>query len=86
LAAFTAGYISLFAGAIFTATELGIQPLIAVSPDGRPLYSPYPLSVAIPVMAIGNLLVFGIVEGLITALLFKYFCKHNINLIEILKA
>lgn len=86
IAAFFAGHISLFTGALFTAVELGIQPLIAVSSQGHPLYSPYPLSVTIPVMAIENLLIFGIIEGIITALLFKYFCKHNIELVEVLKS
>ncbi len=85
IAAFFSGYLSLCLAAIVTATELGIQPLIAVSPQGQPLHSPYPLSVAIPVMATENLLVFGIVEGLITAILFKYFYKNNPDLIEVIK-
>jgi cobalt/nickel transport system permease protein len=85
IAAFFAGYISLCIAAIVTAVELGIQPLIAVSPQGQPLHSPYPLSIALPVMAIENLLVFGIVEGIITAILFKYFYKNNNDLIEVIK-
>ncbi|MDI6800715.1 MAG: cobalt transporter CbiM [Thermodesulfovibrionales bacterium] len=76
-AAFLAGYIGLTVSAIVTAIEFGIQPLIAVSPDGRPLYAPYPLSVAVPVMALEHLLLFGIIEGVVTAMLLKYFIKHE---------
>jgi len=85
IAAFLAGYISLCTGAIVTAIELGIQPLIAVSPEGQSLNSPYSLSIALPVMAIENLLVFGIVEGLLTTLLFTYFYQNNKYFIEVLK-
>ena len=81
VAAFLSGYIGLLVAALFTAVELGIQPLIAMGPDGRPLYAPYPLSVAIPAMAIEHLFPFGIVEGLVTVLLLKYFLKHEHDLV-----
>lgn len=81
VAAFLSGYIGLSISAIVTAIEFGIQPLIAMSPDGRPLYAPYPLSVAVPVMAAEHLLLFGIVEGIVTVLLLKYFLKHEPGLI-----
>ena len=61
--------------------QLGIQPLIAHAPDGQPLYAPYPLSVALPVMALEHLLLFGIIEGVVTLLLFKYFLKNEPELI-----
>ncbi len=76
-AGFFAGYIGLSLSAIVTAVEFGIQPLIAPASDGRPLYAPYPLSVAVPVMALEHLLLFGIIEGVITAMLLKYFIKHE---------
>ncbi|WP_333654822.1 cobalt transporter CbiM [Dissulfurispira sp.] len=81
VASFLSGYIGLSISAIVTAIEFGIQPLIAMSPDGRPLYAPYPLSVAVPVMALEHLLLFGIVEGIVTVLLLKYFLKHEPELI-----
>jgi len=81
VASFLSGYIGLSISAIVTAIEFGIQPLIAMSPDGRPLYAPYPLSVAVPVMALEHLLLFGIVEGILTVLLLKYFLKHEPELI-----
>jgi len=84
VSAFLSGYLGLLAAALFTAAELGIQPLIATGADGRPLYAPYPLSVAIPAMAIEHLLAFGVVEGLVTMLLLKYFLKHEHDLIHAL--
>src|SRR4030043_1821519 len=65
-AAFLAGWFGLSVAAVVAGFEFGIQPMIASRPDGRPLYAPYPLSVAVPVMALEHMLVFGIVEGLVT--------------------
>lgn len=81
-AAFFSGYVSITVSAVIVALQLGIQPLIAHASDGTPLYSPYPLSVALPVMALEHLLLFGIVEGMVTVLLFKYFMKNEPELIQ----
>ena len=67
--------------AILTGVEFGIQPMIASGPDGKPLYAPYPLTIAVPAMAIEHLLVFGVVEGLVTASILKYFVKHESDLV-----
>jgi cobalt/nickel transport system permease protein len=80
-AAFLSGYIGLLFAALVTAIEFGIQPFIATGADGRPLYAPYPLSIAVPAMLIEHLLIFGIVEGLVTMLLLKHFLKHERNLV-----
>lgn len=72
-----AGYVAVNAAALAAAFELGIQPLIAHASDGRPLYAPYPLSVAIPAMALPHLLFFGLVEALGTALIVNYIFKTN---------
>ena len=85
ISAFLAGYISLVFASIITAIEFGIQPIIASSPSGEALYAPYPLKVAVPVMAIEHLILFGIVEGIVTLLLFKYFYKNNKDIIEVIK-
>jgi cobalt/nickel transport system permease protein len=79
--AFTAGYISLVLTAILTAVEFGIQPMIASTSDGKALYCPYDLSIAIPAMAIEHLLFFGIVEGILTAIIVNYFLKNEPGLI-----
>lgn len=81
VASFLSGYIGISISAIVTAIEFGIQPLIAVSADGKPLYAPYPLSVAVPVMALEHLLLFGIIEGIVTAMLLKYFIRHEPEII-----
>ncbi len=77
IAGFFSGYLSLVLASILTATEFGIQPLIASSPDGKALYCPYDLSVSIPAMATGHMLIFGVAEGLITAMIVRYFFKHE---------
>jgi len=81
VAAFLAGYLGLVIAALFTALEFGIQPLIATAANGRPLYAPYPLSVAVPAMVLEHLFPFGMVEGLVTMLLLKYFLKHEPDLV-----
>ena len=81
VAAFLSGYLGLLVAALFTAVELGIQPLIATGVDGRPLYAPYPLSLAVPAMALGHMILFAIVEGLVTMLLLKYFLKYEHDLV-----
>ena len=81
VAAFLSGYLGLVVAALFAAVEVGIQPLIATGVDGRPLYAPYPLSIAVPTMALEHLFPFGIVEGLVTMLLLKYFLKHEHDLV-----
>lgn len=86
IAAFLSGYVGLSVAAVFTGFEFGIQPLLATAPDGRPLYAPYPLSVALPAMALEHLLLFGIVEGVVTVLLFRYFARHEPALIYSLRA
>jgi cobalt/nickel transport system permease protein len=85
IAAFLAGWISLSVAAVVTGFEFGIQPMIASGPDGKPLYAPYPLSIALPVMALEHMLVFGIVEGMVTALILKYFVKNERELVYAMK-
>lgn len=72
VAGFVAGYLALNVAALYTAIMFGLQPLIASAPDGRPLYAPFPLSVAVPAMALPHLLLFGVVEGMATALIIRH--------------
>lgn len=81
IAAFLSGYVGLVIASISTGIQFGIQPLIAHAADGQPLYAPYPLSVAVPVMAVEHLILFGLIEGLVTVLLFRWFWKHDRELI-----
>lgn len=65
------GWVGLNAAAFTTALMFGIQPLLHVAADGRALYSPYPLSVAVPAMMIEHLFLFGPVEALVTGLVVR---------------
>jgi len=84
LAAFLSGYIGLVVAALVTAIEFGIQPLIA-SEAGKPLYAPYGLEVAVPAMAIEHLVLFGIIEGLVTLIVFRVFVKRDPDLVYVMK-
>jgi cobalt/nickel transport system permease protein len=84
-ASFAAGYLSLVLTAILTGIELGLQPLIAAGPDGRALYAPYDLSIAVPAMALGHLALFGVMEGLVTALVVYYFYRSESQMIYAIK-
>lgn len=82
VAAAAAAYASLNASAFLTAVELGIQPLIEKSAAGEPLYAPYPLAVTIPAMLFGHIVLFGIVEAIVTALVLRYFQKNEREMVK----
>jgi len=71
------GYIGLNAAAIATGFEFGIQPILATDVAGHAMYAPYPLHVAVPVMAAEHLLVFGVVEAVVTGLVIAYIQKSD---------
>jgi len=78
IAAALAGYISINLAALATALLLGIQPLIATSASGQPLYFPYSLKVTVMAISGAHLLFFGLVEGLVTLLTAAYLANSNI--------
>ena len=80
-----AGYVGLNMAALTTAVMFGLQPLLARSPDGRPLFFPYPLEIAVPVIAIQHLLVFGVLEAVLTALLVIYFQRSDPAMLDLVK-
>ena len=77
IAAAVAAYFSLSISALIAGIEFGIQPIVEKSASGQPLYSPFPLSVAVPAMLGEHMVVFSIVEAVVTALVIKYFQKNN---------
>ena len=85
VAAFLAGYIGLSVAALLTGFEFGIQPMIAAGPDGKPLYAPYPLAIAVPAMVLEHMILFSVVEGMVTALILKYFVKNESGLVYAMK-
>jgi len=77
-----AGYIGINVSALFTAVELGLQVILHTGPDGRPLYSPFPLEITIPAIMIEHLAIFGFVEGAFTAFSLAYITKAHPELVR----
>jgi len=78
-----AGYVGLNAGALLTGIEFGIQPLLYHTASGQALYFPYPLSIAVPAMALEHLLFFGFIELIVTALVIRYFQQNDPEMLRI---
>lgn len=72
VAAAIGGWMGLNCAALTAALMFGMQPLLHTAADGRALYAPYPLSVAVPAMMLGHLTLFGVVEALITGLVVHF--------------
>jgi cobalt/nickel transport system permease protein len=81
IAAAVAGYLSLTLAALCTGFEFGIQPILNHTPEGVPLYMPYPLSVTVPAMVLEHALGFSILEALITALIFAYIQRTDTSIL-----
>ncbi|MBU4335460.1 MAG: energy-coupling factor ABC transporter permease, partial [Actinobacteria bacterium] len=79
VAAGVAGYIGINAAGLATAIELGIQPLIAHTADGTPLYSPYGLAQTIPAMALAHLTIAGAAETILTVGVFAYLAHADVR-------
>ncbi len=75
-------YMGINLAALLTALELGIQPMLHVGADGRPLYNPFPLTVTIPALMIGHILLFGFVEATVTVLVLVYLRRSYPELIR----
>ncbi|MBF0494653.1 MAG: energy-coupling factor ABC transporter permease, partial [Candidatus Omnitrophica bacterium] len=81
-AAGIAGYFSLNGAALLTALECGIQPLLHHTATGQALYCPFGLKTAVFAMMGGNLLVFGWIEAIVTALVVKFLQKQSPDLVK----
>ncbi|BCV22143.1 cobalt transporter CbiM [Moorella sp. Hama-1] len=86
IAAAVAGFVGLNLAALAAAVEFGLQPLLFHTAGGVPLYSPYPLNMAVPAMALAHLLVAGPAEGLITGLVVRYLQRVNSGLLRLYPA
>ncbi|MHB0912925.1 MAG: cobalt transporter CbiM [Armatimonadota bacterium] len=75
------GYVGLNAAALAAGIEFGIQPALAHDASGLALYAPYSLSVAVPAMTLEHLLLFGIVEAVVTGLVVTYIQKTDSSLL-----
>jgi cobalt/nickel transport system permease protein len=81
IGAAVAGYVALNVAALSTAVMFGIQPVLAHDAAGHALYAPYPLKIAVPAMALEHLLVFGIVEAVLTGLVVAYLQRTDVSLL-----
>ena len=81
VAGFVAGYAAINVAAFLTAVEFGIQPLLFTDANGVPLYSFYPLSVAIPAMMLGHLTFAGLAEGIVTGGVIAYLQRADPSLL-----
>ena len=70
LGAIIGSYCGINLAALMAGFELGIQPLIAHTASGAPLYNPYPLAVTIPAMCFAHLAVAGWIEAFFTVYAF----------------
>ncbi len=68
LAAAAGGYVGLNAAALSASLMFGLQPLLAHDAAGRPLYAPFGLAIAVPIMMAEHLLLFGVVEAVVTGM------------------
>ena len=70
--------------AIAVGIELGVQPAL-FNDNGRPLYSPYDIGVAVPAMLIAHMFGASLVEGIITGLGLAYMQQHHPEYLTSLK-
>ena len=69
-------YVGITVAALLVGIELGVQPAL-FNAEGRPLYSPYGLEVAVPAMLVAHLFGASLVEGIITGLGLAYLQQHH---------
>ncbi|MCC4371638.1 cobalt transporter CbiM [Limosilactobacillus reuteri] len=75
LGAIIGSYCGINLAALMAGFELGIQPLIAHTASGAPLYNPYPLAVTIPAMCFAHLAVAGWIEAFFTYVVYVFVKK-----------
>ncbi len=75
LGAIIGSYCGINLAALMAGFELGIQPLIAHTASGAPLYNPYPLAVTIPAMCFAHLAVAGWIEAFFTYVVYTFVKK-----------
>lgn len=82
VAAGLGGYVGINLSALCAAVEFGLQPGLFHDAAGAPLYSPYPLSVALPAMLIGHLTFAGMAEAIISGGLVAYLQRADATLLQ----
>jgi cobalt/nickel transport system permease protein len=82
VAAGLAGYAAINASALLAAIEFGLQPMFFRDASGAPLYCPYPLGVAVPVMMLGHLTIAGIAEFVLTGGVVAFLQRTDVALLS----
>jgi cobalt/nickel transport system permease protein len=77
-----AAYVAIVVAAIAAGIEFGLQPLIAHTASGQPLYAPYPIRVAVPAMALEHMLFFGWIEAFVTMGIVAALARQDSALLE----
>jgi cobalt/nickel transport system permease protein len=85
LGAGIASYISINLGGLFTAVELGLQPLFHPAGSGASLYFPFPLKIAIPAVMVPHLTAVGLLEVTVTVLVLLVILKSQPALVNRMK-
>jgi len=75
VALFMAGWFSIFLPSLCIAVILGIQPLIATSATGSPLFFPFGLELTLPSIVLPHLFL-GLLEGAVTVTLVLFLRKR----------
>jgi cobalt/nickel transport system permease protein len=70
-------YLGVNAAALFTAVELGIQPILYPASSGISGYFPFPLSIVIPAVMIPHLTLVGALESGVSALVVFFLQKFQ---------
>jgi cobalt/nickel transport system permease protein len=81
-AAGVGSYLGIVSAAIAAGFEFGLQPLIAHTASGQPLFAPYPLAVAVPAMALEHALFFGPIEAVVCAGVVAVLARQDSALVE----
>lgn len=68
-------YVGINAAALCAGIELGLQPILFHTIDGKALYFPYGLKISIPAMMLPHLTVAGVAEAFVTGLVVYYLQK-----------
>jgi cobalt/nickel transport system permease protein len=77
------GYIGINVAATLAGFELGLQTILYPAVNGHFQYFMYPLSVSVPAMAFGHLVMFGFVEAIVTLLVVRYLQQTDPSLLRL---
>lgn len=82
VAAAIGAFFGLTTAAVSTGMMFGVQPALHHTTDGKALYCPYGLNIAVPVMLLEHVMFFGWVEAIVTFLVIRYIQKEDMSLIK----